>query len=93
MDLHCEHAAWKDTQRRRYGALVKVFITESRKKAGAELINLVGSDSLLSGKGLGTVEGGWSPSLASTIYGGTTQVHPSWQRRGWACRVRDLRAR
>lgn len=68
----------KGKQVRHYGSMLKAFVCEAWKKNGADLMNMAAPHSLISNTpNLGYLEGGWRSSLASAIYGGSTQVHRS----------------
>jgi len=68
----------KGNQVRHFGSMLKAFVCEAWKKDGAALINMAAPYSLISNTtDLAYVEGGWRSSLASAVYGGTTQVHMS----------------
>lgn len=63
---------------RHYGSMLKAFVCEAWKKDSAALIGMAAPYSLISNTDdLSYIEGGWRSSLASAVYGGTTQVHLS----------------
>jgi alkylation response protein AidB-like acyl-CoA dehydrogenase len=63
---------------RHFGSMLKAFVCEAWKKHGASLIGMTAPYSLISNTDdLSYIEGGWRSSLASAVYGGTTQVHLS----------------
>ncbi len=63
---------------RHYGSMLKAFVCEAWKKDSAALMDMAAPASLFTDdEELSRVERGWRSSLASAIYGGTTQVHRS----------------
>jgi alkylation response protein AidB-like acyl-CoA dehydrogenase len=79
--LLTRRAAWaaaSDRSRKSYGPMSKLFGSESLVATSAALMRLGGSEAMFrGGHPLGIVEHEFRRSLASTIYGGTSEVHRS----------------
>ncbi len=72
---------WADDvglQNRAWGPMTKLFITETYVKSAWEIMEMGGPDSLERGEHpLGMVELGHRRAYATTIYGGTSEIHRS----------------
>lgn len=80
--LLCRREVWADVEEIKvpyYGAMSKMFGTETMAKTGAELVELAAPESLVRGQDhdLDMVEITARRAVGMTIYGGTSEVHRS----------------